>query len=633
DVGASRVVVPSGWVDSGSTVTPACSVYNYGTETETYEVRMRIGSGYNTTRTATNHAPGTYLYLTFPNWTATQRGTFATSCSTELSTDMSSSNDRTVGAVLVRLLDVGVAQITAPGTLVDSGKPVSPRVQLRNYGNVEANLNVRLTVTDTNGILVYDTTETDIVLPGGQSISRTLTKTWQPNVLGRYWLMAYTIMPGDANPANDTARDSCTVVPPLPVGWTEKKSMPSPPSNSPVKDGGWLTFDAGTNLIYAAKGNKQTDFYSYDPGLDTWLILASIPLGTEGKKPGKGAAGCADGSGHVYALKGNNTLGYYRYDAASDSWQQLVDVPLGTTKKKIKGGGGIAYAEREGSGCVFVLKGQKNEFWRWQIPAQGQPDTTTWHPVADAPGTSKWDRGSWLVWDHSGKLYAHKAKYHEFYTYDIARDSWSERLTGMPLLSRSGKSKKSKDGGCAVWFSTGIFALKGGNTSEFWVYSSATDSWGELDPLPELGSSGNKKRVKAGAGLASEGNDIYALKGNKTLELWQYHPSILLAATSKASPAHAGQLAAQTDWLSSSRLRLYPSPARTGRAQLKLGGTSARQASHLVAVAILDASGRVVHRGLYGLGSEIDVILPAGVYLARIDDGSGVTRQKLVIQH
>ncbi len=633
DVGAARIVAPSGWVDSGTTITPACSVYNYGTEVETYEVRMKIGSGgYNTTRTASDHAPGTYLYLTFPNWTATQRGTFPTSCSTELATDMRPSNDRVASSVLVRLLDVGVAQITAPGMLVDSGRPVSPVVQLRNYGNVEANLSVRLSIIDTNGLLVYDTTESDIVLPGGQSSSLTFARSWSPSVLGRYWLTSYTMLSGDANPANDTVRDSCTVVPPQPAGWSEQKSMPAAPSNSQVKDGGWLAFDAGTDLIYAAKGNKQTDFYSYSPGLDTWLVLAPIPLGTEGKKPGKGAAGCADGRGRTYALKGNNTVGYYRYDATSDSWQQLVDVPLGTTNKRVKGGGGLVYAEREGRGWIFMLKGQKNEFFGWQVPAEGEPDTTTWHSLADAPGVSKWDKGSWLVWDHSGRIYAHKAKYHEFYTYDIASDSWSERLTGMPLLSRSGKTKKSKDGGSAIWFGNRIFALKGGNTTEFWTYAPVSDSWDELDPVPELGSSGKKKKVKAGGAMATDGNDIYALKGNKTLEFWQYHPSALLNVTSTVSSERTVQLAAQTIRTGLSELRLFPNPL-TGHSQLKLAASPGKHAGRLVRVTIHDATGRVVHFGLHSPRTEISLRLPAGVYLVRLDDDQNKIKQKLVIQH
>ena len=51
DVGCTRIIAPAGSVDSGASVTPACSTYNYGTITVSYTVRMKIGAGYDQTRT------------------------------------------------------------------------------------------------------------------------------------------------------------------------------------------------------------------------------------------------------------------------------------------------------------------------------------------------------------------------------------------------------------------------------------------------------------------------------------------------------------------------------------------------------------------------------------------------------
>jgi len=70
NVGCTRILAPTGGIDSGASVTPACSVYNYGIVNATYTVRMKIGSTYSDSATVTNHAVGTRVYVTFANWTA-----------------------------------------------------------------------------------------------------------------------------------------------------------------------------------------------------------------------------------------------------------------------------------------------------------------------------------------------------------------------------------------------------------------------------------------------------------------------------------------------------------------------------------------------------------------------------------
>jgi hypothetical protein len=46
--------------------------------------------------------------------------------------------------------------------------------------------------------------------------------------------------------------------------------LPSPPSGKPIKYGGCMAYDAGTALIYASKGNKTGDFYTFEPEAGTW---------------------------------------------------------------------------------------------------------------------------------------------------------------------------------------------------------------------------------------------------------------------------------------------------------------------------------------------------------------------------
>ncbi|MFO7676244.1 MAG: S8 family serine peptidase, partial [bacterium] len=146
DVGCVRLIAPAGVVDSGTVVVPACSVYNYGTAAETYAVRMKIGTGYDTVAMVTSHLPGTRRYLAFPGWTATARGSFGVSCSTELAGDQVAANNRQTGTVTVAVKDVGCVRLIAPAGVVDSGTVVVPACSVYNYGTAAETYAVRMKV-------------------------------------------------------------------------------------------------------------------------------------------------------------------------------------------------------------------------------------------------------------------------------------------------------------------------------------------------------------------------------------------------------------------------------------------------------------------------------------------------------
>jgi subtilisin family serine protease len=299
--------------------------------------------------------------------------------------------------------------------------------------------------------------------------------------------------------------------------WLAQQDVP-PGSGKAVKDGGWLAYNAGDGKVYAAKGNKCYEFYGYSPQDKQWTDRASILPGTEGKPPSNGAAGCADGNGVIYATKGNNTLGFYRYDDSTDVWTQKHDVPLGPSNKKVKRGTDMVWAYKEGVGHAYLLKGYKNEFWRYHTEGD------SWHQLPNAPvgSSERWDKGSWLAYDGDYTIYAHKALRNEFYAFNTETDIWSGPLTGMPTSGSSG-SKKAKDGSCGAWLDGCVYALKGNNTQEFWQYNAATNWWLELDTIPK-GATG--KRIRYGADIATAtGFGLFALKGNKSNQFWSYRPA------------------------------------------------------------------------------------------------------------
>jgi hypothetical protein len=412
-----------------------------------------------------------------------------------------------------------------------------------------------------------------------------------------------------------------------PSGWSSIQPMPLGIENKSIKAGGWLTYDVSSARIYASKGNKTSGFYRYNPTSDSWYTLASWPPGTEGKPPAGGSAGCNDGSGVIYATKGNNKLGFYTYDAGRDSWCQKTDVPLGVTRKRVKGGTDIVWAHNGATGSPYLLKGYKNEFYRYDVA------TGAWQTLTPAPVglNQKWDKGSWLAYDDAhGKIYAFKAKYHEFYRYSLDGDSWSGALVAMPIPG-SGGSKKSKDGGCGTFVNGSIYALKGGNTQEFWKYAIAGNSWAELETIPRIAPTGlKKKKVKTGADIISAGSVLYATKGNSSLEFWRYGLPLLV----NPRPAGSGVMSGVEYDSRQFSLRIAPNPftsSATVSYSLPRAGA--------VSLKLFDVTGSLVTTfasGRANAGSHtyrVDATkLARGVYLVKFEaDGYRATK-KLILE-
>ena len=506
--------------------------------------------------------------------------------------------------------DVAAAVVLAPAGTLTYGSTVTLACSVYNNGNTTATYTVRMRVG-----AGYDSGA--VVTAHAPGTYRFVTfPTWTASPAGGHSVVAFTTLGGDIDRRNDTASGGCTVLPASTPGWSARASYPA--GAKYVKEGAWLAFDAGAARIYAARGCKTSDFYEYNPAADSWKRLLFWPSGTEGKPPSKGAAGCASGTGTVFATKGNNTQGFWKYDAGTDAWTQKQDVPLGPTKKKVKGGTDLVWALRSGIGYPYLLKGYKNEFWRYHVTGD------SWRQMRDAPvgAKEKWDKGSWLAYDGDHTIFAHKAKYHEFYSYDVNTDTWSRALTGMPFLG-SGGTKKSKDGGCGAFLGATVYALKGGNTQEFWCYSVAGKSWAELESMPR-GLSG--KKVKAGADIVAVGaaNVLYALKGNKTNELWRYTPGRYLLE----APGRDGAMAGGSPNVEV-RMSISPSPLTGGFATVRLEGPVRRP----VRLDVYDVTGRIVssfitHRSSFIIPAR----LPAGVYILRLGCAEGALSRKLVVE-
>jgi hypothetical protein len=622
DVGSLRILAPVDTVDYGSTVTPRARVANHSAMPLDFAVRFDVPGLYSSSAGISLPADDSTA-AQFPSFVADTSGPMSAACSTRLDGDDFQPNDRVETPFFVRKIDVAPIQVLVPYDTTP-GALFLPCVRLHNYGTQTALLSLRLFIDRSTDQTVYDTIETAVPLEPGQTSDHLFTTPWRAESAGAYIATAITILAGDMVPQNDLIRKSFSISPLFAKGWHEVSPMPAAPSGRACKDGAWLALGPDS-LVFAAKGNKTGDFYAYLPLADTWRELPAMPAGTDSRLPYRGSVGVFDGSATVYATKGNNTAGFWRYSADSASWRQLSPVPLGHSRKRVKGGTDLAYVVRNDTGWVYLLKGLGQDFFRFNA-ATGVWDTAL--PLAPAGVSPKWDKGSWLVHDGGNALYAHKAKRHELWRFDLASRTWTtSALPGMPLVGRTGRSKKSKDGGSAAFDSLGgeraAFALKGGNTQEFWHYSCFTGGWTELETMPCFGSTGRRKRVKAGGDVVSYGSGVFfALKGSKTLELWRY--------VGRTPPAAAAGRGVGRGGVAGGCGR---SGLELGSGFVTAGGWVWTRGDRVARLRVFDVAGRLVlNRTLAGGASRVRLELAAGVYLARLDaEGLAVTR-KLVVE-
>ncbi len=513
--------------------------------------------------------------------------------------------------------DVGPTAIVAPVGSYDTNAVITPQVKVKNYSTMAVmGAKVVFKIDSTAGNTIYADTLTKSIAPNAESTWS--FKVWSAIDIARtYSTFCSTYVAGDTRPSNNVIRGSFTLTS-APPGWYAKTPMPA--GAKAIKDGGWLAYDASKARIYASRGQKQPDFFAYAPGGDSWKALAPWQPGIEGKLPGKGSAGCADGNGVVYATKGNNKSGFWKYYANGDSWRQKKDVPLGVSNKKVKGGTDIVWAYKGSVGSPYLLKGYKNEFYRYDTGGD------SWQTLAPAPVgvNQKWDKGSWLAYnDVSKKIYAFKAKYHEFFRYSPDGDSWSAALRAMPVPGSAG-SRKAKDGCCGTYINGSIYALKGANTREFWKYSVATDSWAEKETIP---TGTMKKKVKSGADIVTAGLSLYATKGNKSNELWQYVPGAFLFE----APRHDGVLAGRT--VMAQGMSISPNPLVGGFAvlhySLPQAGAAELSVYNVVGQSVM---ARKLVAGRSGIVNLDLRHLSNGVYLVKFSSEGFANSQKLVVQ-
>jgi immune inhibitor A len=655
DVAAEAIVAPTGTIAPGP-VTPQGQVRNYGTNREGCDVTFIINASpeYKQTVSLSGGLPFDDTVITFPSWTAVT-GSYIAKCSTYLAADQIPANNVTSSPFQVSQVgnyDVGATTIRTPTGSNDSGDVLTPSARVKNFGDFASTFKTFFLIDNGSDPVVYNESLTITNLSVGTESTVAFVVWPKPHPVGNYTARCSTYLAGDGNAANNVKTGSFTIITlPILIGWVSEANVPAGPKNKNVKDGGCLAYSDSSDLsdrsdasyIYALKGNNRCEFYRYNAWTRTWATLESIPaIGATGKKKGvKKGGSLTQAGGKLCATKGNNTLEFWQYNPSYQSyssypWTQKADVPAGA--KACKEGVGQAAVKLGDTTYVYLLKGSgTTEFYRYNTL------TNTWATMTPAPfGASNkpFKNGSCLaVTGDNTTIYALKGSYNEFFAYTCSTNSWQTRHP-LPLIGALGKKKKVKDGAGIAYAIGAIYALKGGNTREYWKYDVARDTWKQFEDMPL----GTGKNVKGGGALIADNDprypNLWALKGNNTLEFYRYIP--WGAGGVAAPPPKASELtAAGSNQMANFQLSTF---------NLKLAATpnpftNATAISYSlpkpgdVSLKLYDVTGKLVTTlasGYHTAGTSSFIVhrssLSSGIYVLKLETETLTATSKLIIE-
>ncbi|MEO0108807.1 MAG: S8 family serine peptidase, partial [candidate division WOR-3 bacterium] len=509
DVLSAKVATPSGIVDSGTTVIPACSVYNCGNRTETFNVRMKISDGYNAAAQVTNLAPSTWARVLFAPWTARSRGSNAVSCSTELTGDEAAGNDKALGQVRVMAHDVAARVIKAPAAVVDSGIPLVPACSLFNYGNAaEGPYAVWMKIGS-----AYSALGLVLSHPAGANGYVTFP-AWTPPGAGTFAVSCSTCLTIDGNRANDRVSGSVTVaaydLAPLEIVAPRGRIAPGAAApqvvvhnygNSRESCAVWCRINSSpaySQIVVLRAGLPSGDttlifpsWTAVDSGdylvrCTTLLALDQIP-----------ANDAVQSQFSVYFTDvAVSEISYPNRLRPVDTAAVIVPVVqiqnLGELPASFK--------------TYLVITGPVNWSDSILVPDTCQlPPLTSKYVVFDSwpkphpIGNYTARCSTWMFLDGNSRNDTLSSSF----SIVPPQGDWT-RMADFPL---GPKGKKVKDGAALACFRSGpsdasdvpgIYALKGNGTCEFYAYNTATNTWATRESIPVFGRTQKKKAVKKG---------------------------------------------------------------------------------------------------------------------------------------
>lgn len=565
DYAVSAITAPIGEIDSGATITPRAWICNYGTTDETnIPVVFYIeNSAYSSIKYISLNACDS-IEQNFDNFDVhLQRGIHVMRCSTQLTSDIRQDNNLATADLLIRFYDVGVTELVRPVGIVDSAVIINPQARVKNFGTRSETFNM------TASIGIWANTQSIVNLsPGVETLI--VFDAWPIGSRGNYAMRCSTYMSDDLNAINDTMAAAFSIIVrdfavgsvyPIdtiidygmsitPQAWIHNYGSTDESDISVIcyipmtsyysmreislsagdsllqgfddfvaqVDGNYYTIRCSTLLngdVVEVNNAAVTGFLVIVPG---WSIRETIPA-FGGIKDGGALTTITD---TIYALQGANTLNFFAYSILNNMWMSRCTIPLalkldgiGYIKKRVKAGGSLT----SHNGVVFAFKGNNtDEFWSY-IPGGDSWIRKTSIPLYASSNLTKKrmvKSGASLV-TVGNSIYAFKGgNCDQLWMYDVDADTWYEKR---PLFA---EGKKPKGGACLTAQGCTVYAFVGGSTYYFYQYLTETDTWIKMQDAKFGTNRTFKKKIKDGAGLCAVDDKIYALKGANTLDFGYY---------------------------------------------------------------------------------------------------------------
>lgn len=217
--------------------------------------------------------------------------------------------------------------------------------------------------------------------------------------------------------------------------WTQKCSFPGT-----ARGGGYMAafeingkgyFGLGANWNGTSSGYTcYNDFWEYDPGTDTWTQKASFP----GLSRHCVASFSISGTGYVACGKNEATQTFlndlWAYNPSTDTWTQKAS--LGTVGRA--NCAGFAIGKFGYVGCGLMATGSEvKDFWKYD------PMNDTWTQIINYPGAASVLTSSFSMGEfgYVGFGYNGTTRFKDFWRYDPIMNTWTAQsdLTGIARYS------------------------------------------------------------------------------------------------------------------------------------------------------------------------------------------------------
>jgi len=562
DVGPTKIFFSAASpFDSTNTtlITPSCSLYNYGNaDVSNYNVQMTIGNFYTGTYMVGSHQSHTYIQADFPtSVTDWPRGQHTVKCTTQLTGDVDDTNDTLSSSIFVNVHDVGTVEINHPTGNVDSLATFTPKVKIKNFGNVSENFNVKFTI---DGPAKTTWTDDSIVTVSAGNELTIDFASWTVGPSGNYTTKCTTELSTDMDGSNDKQDSTFTVVGTLShnVGTMEIIT----PISGDIDSVAIITPKARVKNYGSNSETFNVKFTIEGPAKATWTDDTTVSLNSLEELTIEFEDWTVGACGNYTAKCSTELSGDEFYDndkkeisfaivvapPSTPGWAMLESIPVSIDAarlaKAIKDGGAITGVPGEGKEAtqLFAFTGTKTPYFLKYTVGTGwtyNPNDSMLFGNKYKPGpppvidTIKFNKkypgkGAALCFDGDHTIYATKGNgTFEFFAYDLLTGVWTPKAFAPSL-------KGLKGGTSLCWYDGKVYMLAGAqkkdNPNNFFAYDPLTDAWTTLAGVT-VGI--NTKPWKDGSSINVLDGMIYAVKGGDKYNAFYVYDPIALTWTEK----------------------------------------------------------------------------------------------------